>query len=201
MRRSTRRQEWGFTAIELLVVLAILALLGTIAAVFFRRQVLNERVEEATAMLSELASKQQAFRAGGGRYIPLRADGRVAMPSADEDPEAFYPLPADSPRLASARTPARVEDRSWWPTGWRTIGVVPRRDILYCTYLVNAGERGRPDPALRFGSALVPKESDEPWFYALAVCNFEGAANYPDGVTVYGVSSQDGRVRTFNEGR
>ena len=101
------------------------------------------------------------------------------MPSPDEDPAAFYPLSADSPQLASLRTPTRVDDRSLWPAGWRTIGVVPSSDVLYCTYLVNAGERGRPDPSLRFGSALMPTDSAGPWYYALAVCNLDGRPVIP----------------------
>ena len=68
----------------------------------------------------------------------------------------------------------------------------PRSELSYCTYLVNAGERGRPDPSLRFGSALITADSDGPWYYALAVCNLEGHAGYPDDVTVFGVSSESG---------
>ena len=180
---------------------SIIALVAMIAAIFSRRHVVNQRVDEATGMLTELAGKQQAFWAGSGRFVPLRADGHRELPSPDEDPTAFYPLAADSPQLASLRTPARVDDRSLWPAGWQSIGVVPSSDVLYCTYLVNAGERGRPDPSLRYGSALLPTDSAGPWFYALAVCNLDGRTGYPEDVTVYGVSSQNGNIRTFNRGK
>ena len=99
----------------------------------------------------------------------------------------------------------RVDDSSRWPVGWKTIDVRPGGGSLYCTYLVNTGERGRPLPGgehpLRFGPALVPNDDGRPWFYALAACNLDGATGYPDGVTVFGVSSQDGQVHTFTGAR
>jgi prepilin-type N-terminal cleavage/methylation domain-containing protein len=198
---GARRLERGFTIIEIMVVFSIIALVAMIAAIFSRRHVVNQRVDEATGMLTELANKQQAFWAARGHFVSLRADGRRELPGPDEDPAAFYPLAADSPQLASLRTPARVEERSLWPAGWQSIGVVPPGDVLYCTYLVNAGDKGRPDPSLRFGAALLPTESAGPWFYALAVCNLNGRAAYPDDVTVYGLSSQNGNIRTFNRGK
>jgi len=200
-KRDERQSQAGFTAIEALVLLSIVALVGTLATVGFKRHVVGKRVAEATSMLSELASKEEAYRAGGGRFLALRADGDWSVPSRDELPGAFYPQAADSVQLASVRTPTLVEDPALWPPAWRTIGVRPRSHLSYCTYLVNAGERGRPDPSLRFGAALITTDSDGPWYYALAVCNLEGNAGYPNDVTVFGVSSQNGRVQAFNEGR
>jgi Tfp pilus assembly protein PilE len=200
VRGGARDREAGFTAVEALVLLVIITLIGTLATVAFRRHVIGKRIAEATSMLSELASKEEAYRAGGGRFLALRADGDGAVPSRDEVPGAFYPLAADSVQLTSARTPTRIDDASLWPAAWRAIGVRPPTDLAYCTYLVNVGERGRPDPSLRFGSALITADSTGPWYYALAVCNLEGSASYPDHVTVYGVSSESGHVRAFNEG-
>jgi prepilin-type N-terminal cleavage/methylation domain-containing protein len=195
----------GFTAIELLLVLFVLSLGAAIGVVAFRRSVVCARVSEATSMLSEIASREQAFYAGGGRYLALRADGYLDPPSPDESAAAFYPQPADSPALASARTPTRIdEDAERWPEAWRRIGLRPGRSALYCTYMANAGEPGQPfaPDSLRFGTALLGAgPTTTPWFYALAACNFEGGASYPDGVTVFGVSSRGGPVQVFNEGR
>lgn len=199
LHRSTRVSAVGFTAVEGLVLLSILGLLATLGAVLFKRHVVGERVSEATSMLTELANKEQSVRNGGGQFITLRADARSGAP--DEAPGAFYPAPADDARLSAAGVATRIDDSSRWPSGWRAIDLRPTTSVLYCTYLVNTGERGRPDPSLRFGSELVPMDDGGPWFYALAVCNLDGAAGYPDNVTVFGLSSQNGRIRTFNEGR
>lgn len=199
-----REGQGGFTAVEALVALLILALAAALLTVGVRRWVMHARTAEAVAMLAEISSKQQAFLAGGGpqgQYLPLRADNNVNMPSADEAAAAFYPLPADSERLQSARTPTLVDDASRWPTAWKTIGLRPRGAHLYCTYLANAGRAGQPvPPNLRFGAALLAGAPPGPWFYALAACNLDGDAGYPDQVTIYGVSSASGTVQTFNEG-
>jgi len=207
-RRSARKggnggMAGGFTAIEVLVALSIVALLVALGAVLFKRHAVGARVAEATGMLSELSARQEAYRSHSGRYVSLRADGQPGAP--DEASAAFYPFPADSPQLGAPRTSMRVDDSSRWPVGWKTIDVRPGGGSLYCTYLVNTGERGRPLPGgehpLRFGPALVPNDDGRPWFYALAACNLDGATGYPDGVTVFGVSSQDGQVHTFTGAR
>src|SRR5437588_576409 len=92
--RSSPRHQQGFTAVEALVALLILLLGAALLAVGFHRWVVHARAGEAAAMLSEIASKEQAYRAGGGQYLPLRADGHGGLPSRDEAPAAFYPLPA-----------------------------------------------------------------------------------------------------------
>jgi type II secretory pathway pseudopilin PulG len=187
--------------VEALFVLVIMALCAAVAAVGFRHWVVRSRTSEAVSMLAEIASKQQAFRAGGGQFLPLRGDARAAGAVADESPAAFYPLPADSPALASARTPTRVDDAERWPTAWRALGLRPTGSYLYCTYLANASNEGQVPSNLRFGSALLAGAQPGPWFYALAACNLSGRSGYPDDVTIFGVSSQSGDIRTFNDGK
>ena len=195
-----RNGEGGALALDLLTVACIFVLVGAILAVGVRRHIIAIRQAEAESMLLELATREQAFRAQNGRYLPLRADARTDVPSRDEDPEAFYPQPADSPRLASARRPTRIEDRSLWPASWRTVAVRPKTDLPYCTYLVNAGQGGRPEPEMTYGAALLPTDVTGPWFYALAACNFGGWARFPRGVTVYGLSSEALVPRAFDVG-
>jgi Tfp pilus assembly protein PilE len=199
--QSGRSGVAGFTAVEVLLGLSILALIGAIAMVAFRRHVVSARSTEATGMLMELAEKEQAFRGKTGHYLPLRADGRSDLPSADEDPEAFYPLAADSPKLASARQSTRMEDRTLWPPAWRSVALRPKSDLAHCTYLVNAGDKGRPDGGMRYGAQLLATDVAGPWFYALAACNLSGPARGPAAVTIYGISSENFAVRTFNAGQ
>ncbi len=97
--------------------------------------------------------------------------------------------------------PTRIEDRSLWPASWRTVAVRPKTDLPYCTYLVNAGRGGRPEPEMTYGAALLPTDVTGPWFYALAACNFGGWARFPRGVTVYGLSSEALVPRAFDVGR
>lgn len=199
-RGEAGRTEAGFTLVETLLAVCILALIASLVLVGFRRHVVQSRSAEVRQMLIEIAIKQQTFRDHAGHYVPMRGDGHGQMPSPDEDSAAFYPQAADSPDLTSARRSTRTEDRELWPPAWRTVGLRPKSDLAHCTYMVNAGDAGRPDPNLRYGSQLFKNPVDGPWFYALAACNLSGPARYPDGVTIYGLSSEDFTVRTFNEG-
>ena len=200
MRADARRGSGkGFTALEVVAAVAVVALGTSLGAVGFRRHARTARAAEARAMLLELAGKEQAFRAHVGRYAPLRADGRSDLPSPDEDADAYYRQAADSPALASARVATRIGDRELWPPAWRALAVRPTTELAYCTYLVNAGDAGRPDPALRYGGQLLPAAVTGPWFYALAVCNLEGSARYPGGVTVWGLSSENLGVRLLED--
>jgi type II secretory pathway pseudopilin PulG len=221
LRRAPRRAGQGFTAVEILLVLFVLALGAALAVVGFRRAVVHARIAEATGMLSDIASKEQAFFAGGGRYLTLRADGHTDPSGADEAAAGFYPQPADSLALASARTPTRVENPELWPEGWRRIGLRPSKTALYCTYMANAGAPGQSVAGLRFGSVLLGGQAGQagqgtptpapasppappptgPWFYALAACNLDGPPGYPEQVTIFGLSSQSGTVQVFNDGR
>jgi prepilin-type N-terminal cleavage/methylation domain-containing protein len=190
----------GFTLIEGLVVVAILLVSGTVAGLVLDRLIVRARTAEALAMLREINSREVAFAATGGRFLPLRADGSPASAPPDEASAGFYPAPADSRALAPGRVIARIDDQTHWPAGWRAIGMHPRTAFSYCTYLVNAGEGAVPSN-LRFGSALLAGAAPGPWFYALAACNLAGPAGYPDDVTVFGVSSRSPEIRTFNPGK
>ena len=63
-------------------------------------------------MLSELASKEEAYRAGGGRFLALRADGDSAVPSRDEDsPKRSIRRPPTACSWRRRGPPTRVDDR------------------------------------------------------------------------------------------
>jgi hypothetical protein len=190
----------GFTAVEGVIVLAIAALGAALGTVAFRRWIESARTAEAVAMLTEIRNQEGAFKAGGGRFLALHGDARPDGAAPDESPGGFYPLPADSPELASARRPTRVDDPARLPAAWRALGLRPWRAELYCTYLVNAGSDGEPPRDLRFGSALLRGAAPGPWFYALAACNLgSGNAHYPDGMAVFGISSLSPEIRKFDE--
>jgi Tfp pilus assembly protein PilE len=191
----------GFTVLEAFIVLAILALTTALGSVAFRHWVLRARTVEAVTMLSRIASQEQAFKAGGGHFIPMRADAYPDRATADEAAGAFYPLSADSPILASAYRRTRVDDPARAPSSWRALGIRPPEEALYCTYLANAGDEGPLPPGLRFGAALLAGAEPGPWFYALGVCNLAAPGGYPDEVTIFGISSSSPEVRVFNQGK
>lgn len=199
----TRRSEAGFTLVEMMIVVVILSILAALAIVGFRRYIARARTTEAVAMLSEMSSKEQVYFLEFGNYLPLRKDGVTTLPSADEAAAAFYPTAPDDAAFDSARTATSIANAAAWPTAWRSVGLRPRDNHLYCTYLLNAGGAGQAVP----GGATMGKElmgdvdANAPaWFYALAACNLSGTAAYPSDVQVMGVTSNSPALRTFNDG-
>jgi prepilin-type N-terminal cleavage/methylation domain-containing protein len=203
-RCSSSRAERGFTLTELLIVVVILGILAALAIVGFRRYVARARTTEAVAMLSEMASKQQVYFLEFGGYLPLRADNNTTLPSPNEATNAFYPANPSGSDFESARTATSIANPAGWPAAWRSVGLRPRDNALYCTYLLNAGGAGQAVPdGNTIGKQLLPGigAGAPPWFYAVAACNLTGAAGYPDKVTVLGLTSNSPALRTLNDGR
>jgi prepilin-type N-terminal cleavage/methylation domain-containing protein len=197
------RREAGFTLVELLIVVAILGILASLAGVGFRRYVARARVTEAVTLLSEMSSKEQIYFLEFGAYLPLRRDG-ITMPSSDENTAAFYPSDPSASTFESARTATSIANPAAWPTAWRSVGLRVRDQQLYCTYLVNAGGPGAAAPAgaAYAGSLLGTLNANSPaWFYAVAACNLTGVSGYPNNVTVLGLSSNRSTLATFNDGQ
>jgi prepilin-type N-terminal cleavage/methylation domain-containing protein len=202
--RPRRVPQAGFTLVELLIVVAILGLLASLATVGYRRYVGRARLTEATTILSEMLSKQQVYFLEFGMYLPLRADNVITLPSVNENAAAFYPSNPTAASFESSRTAVNISNPASWPTAWRSVGLRPREPALYCTYLVNAGGTGGASPP---GATYAPTllgtitATSPPWFYGLAVCNLTGAAGFPNGATVLGVSSNRSALRTYNDGQ
>jgi prepilin-type N-terminal cleavage/methylation domain-containing protein len=196
------RADRGFTLIEMLIVVAILGVLAALASVGYRRYVGRARLTEAATILAEMVSKEQIYYLEFGGYLPLRPD-TTAVPSPNEDATGFYPVSPSATTFESARTATSIADATAWPTAWRSVGLRPREQRLYCTYMLNAGLAASPAPAGTYGAGLLGPISatSPPWFYALAACNLTGPAGWPTGVHVMGLSSNATGLRTFNDGQ
>jgi Tfp pilus assembly protein PilE len=187
----------------MLIVVAILGVLSALATVGYRRYVGRARLTEAVTILAEMASKQQIFFLEFGTYMPLRADS-TAVPSPDENASGFYPVSPAATGFESVRTATSIANPTGWPASWRSVGLRPREQQLYCTYMLNAGNAASPAPGgSTYGPLLLGTiaATSPPWFYALAACNLNGTPGWPNGVTVLGMSSNASALRTFNDGQ
>jgi general secretion pathway protein G len=80
----TRRRGRGFTLLELMVVLLILALLSTIAAPRVIKYVTKAKTQSAKIQVEALAAAVEAFHLDVGRY-PTTEEGLGALVDAPAD--------------------------------------------------------------------------------------------------------------------
>ena len=93
------RRTRGFSLVELMVVVAVVSILATIAATSYRRYVARVRVTEVTAMFSEFRAKEEAYRAEYGQYANVTSGDTAPWPCLDQTRE---PLPKDGTPIATA---------------------------------------------------------------------------------------------------
>jgi prepilin-type N-terminal cleavage/methylation domain-containing protein len=65
-RKGSRR---AFTLVELLITVAIVGVLSTLAVVGYRKAIVRARLSEATAMVTAVASAQERYRGEFGSYL------------------------------------------------------------------------------------------------------------------------------------
>jgi prepilin-type N-terminal cleavage/methylation domain-containing protein len=191
----------GMTLVELMIVVVIIGILAAISMVGYRKYIARARLTEATAMLAEFAAKEQLYFLDNGLYMEAHNDTvAIQYPSQAEQAIEFWPQAPNGPTFDSARTPALVAPM---PTSWRALGIRPRWQALYCTYMVNAGGPADRLPGT-VGPALWTNPPNVPWFYAMAVCNLGGASGWPNippvvPVTVLMLTHDSPAIRTTDE--
>lgn len=77
-RTHTRRQNAGFTLIELMIVVVIVAILAGIAYPSYTRYVIEARRADGQAALLQVAAQLEKFYSQCGRYTTAITGGRIS---------------------------------------------------------------------------------------------------------------------------
>jgi prepilin-type N-terminal cleavage/methylation domain-containing protein len=148
-----RRRERGFTLLELMVVVVILAALAIIVLPkFFRDSMKKQYDSEVTAIFSEFTVKEEQYKLEKGAYFAT----------------------AICPATPVANNSAGVDVNATCITAgsdWYKLNMAPGQATARCTYQVFAGGAGNvatPPAGFTFNQGVGG------WWYALATCDIDG---------------------------
>ena len=161
---------------ELMIVVAIIGILASIAVFMFTRHTQKARASEVPAMLGEFKLRQQAFYLENDEYLSTGANDDDYFPSAS-------PLPGRAQDFDLTLSPAPPDPQGTEYPGpsWQTLRMKPDKSTLYCVYVSIAGRGGDdtnvgPKAAgapFSMGSTDLPVPINN-WFYVMAECDFDG---------------------------
>ena len=140
--KTKSQKQGGFTLIELMIVVAILGILASVAIVSYQKYLQRARASEATSILSDIRIKQEAYRATFRQFF----NGDNAW------------QPDDSPTNHGRLWPS--------PNPWAQLGLRPDNDLNF-SYLIQAGAPGVA-PTAPFNTQGIDSTNDF-WFAARAV--------------------------------
>jgi prepilin-type N-terminal cleavage/methylation domain-containing protein len=141
------RRIQGFTLVELMIVVVILALLGVLAVNIYKRYVLKAKTSEAMTMLAHIKAKQEAYHAEHYRYAHIPAFHPAAI--LRDEKVAFTPLPAE----------------------WQQLGLQTSTKMVHFQYSTISDQGGAAPPAGIFNP--VPAA----WFVATAQAKFDDSGS------------------------
>jgi prepilin-type N-terminal cleavage/methylation domain-containing protein len=177
------RDERGFTLIELMIVVAIVAILAAVVVPLFTSEGKKVNAKsEVTAMFAELTTKQERYKVEQAAYLDV----------------PICPATPSNQGQDLATCKALTE--------WTDLGIVAPQNTLKCAYEVVAEAAGtNPTDAFTIGTNVftIPKDASDVIvvpagaFYTLqATCDIDG-----DGVkSYYLTSSLDATLQIKNEG-
>ncbi len=178
MRQGDSSQA-GFTIIELMITVAILAVLASVAVMAYSQYVERAHNSEATALLADVRLKQEAYRSTFHQY------------AFDGVGSGWYPdkTPGDQPRHWGS------------DQDWNQLGVKPS-DPVYFSYYCRAGAPGvaAADANMVSLPDLSSVTGDDFWFVAQAIQDVDGNGDcggfeiYPGNRAIVTIKDDDGET-------
>lgn len=177
-RAHSSRRAGGFTLIELMIVVAIVAVLTSVAIVAYTRHLKSGRVVEGYNLIARVQAQQEAYFARFGTYC--NASGKGAGALADTD---FFP------QLLASGEPLPKDWGVSTPAGWTQLGFRFDRQQIYFGLAIVAGTAansyGLDTPAATYGLTAA-----RPWYYVVARADLDGKPGVNEYTEIWVTSDQ-----------
>jgi type IV pilus assembly protein PilA len=163
MPRRNARTTAGFTLVELMVVVAILGVLATVAIVSFRKYTLRAHVSEAYGLLGMIRMRQESYRSEFSQYCDVSSPSHTGADGS---------IGSSWPTSPPGRTP--VDWYASLPVEWTQLGIRPS-GLVYYRYDTVAGNPGITPSIL--GSNLnygAGGSNQDAWWAAHAYGDLDG---------------------------
>lgn len=185
MRPLTRSSQRGFTLIEMMVVVAVVGILATLATYGVSKYIQSSKSSEALQMLGSIKSAQEQYRAETFGYLDVSGNHTLTL-------STFHPTGTPSNKVVA------WGDGSTGPgKAYRELGVLPDAPVRF-TYGCAAGGATDAVPAAGTSFAITnwPTTLAQPWYVVRAVGDLDG-----DGVlSVFASSSFTSQIFVDKEG-
>lgn len=171
------------TLIELMVVVAIVGILATLAVFMFTKSTAKARASEVPAVFAEFRIKQESYHVENGSYLSTGDENNMST---------WWPDAVASPGSGGI-------DPTPYPTEWRDLRIVLDKTALYCSY-VSVGRDANVAPggvANSFGYTATPAVN---YFFNVAECNLDGETGTANNSRYFSVSTNDG-IAKLREGQ
>jgi len=150
----------GFTLIELMVTVVILAILSVVAGVGYQKYIRKARTTEAISFLADVKMKQETYYQTYGQYVD------TGNSESSHDDSDFYPPEVDDELHKWEIT--CPQDAGSYP-GWCALGCRPTDGETRFQYVTVGWQPEDPPP-----SEVYVKDPDRRWWYAVAHGDLDG---------------------------
>jgi type IV pilus assembly protein PilA len=172
VRPSARSTYRGFTLVELMVVVAMVGILATLAVFGVKKYLNSSKSSEAIQMIGSIKAAQESYRSETFSYLDV--SGAHALSQS-----TFYPTA--SPGTQSVQ---------WGATGtaqgvnWQSLGVTADAPVRFAYGCAAGGSSDAvPAPLKNFTPTGWPGASTQPWYVVEALGDLDADGTYSNFVS------------------